>query len=410
MQMRVFIVNSYWNNHGDEAANRALIEKLLENNVEVSIAFRVFEKFRNCTFDSQKVNIIEIRDSKYSNSLVHARGVLNHWLAFFSKGRILNDAFLESYYTELKKADLVVYAPGGALCSNMKRGYIFSVFLLLHAKKMKIPYMFYAPSMGPYKKSAVDLLVKKLINEAEIVCVREEISKKFIKKFGIKKNIHVTMDSAFQSELDIEKCKKILAFDQPLTDFLNKYSKIVGITITDLLWNDSFIQTETVVENITKTMQALLADYRDRGIGVLFLPQLFGEQNDVRLLKRFENDHTFTVNENYDCYVQQYLIKKLWYVIGMRYHSNIFSAKMGVPFISIAYDYKMRGFMRRLHIEKYCLEVNDLNISSLKERIVYLEAHYDEYKKHLQRASVKCKQLSLKTTEFLLELLNKKNM
>ena len=42
-------------------------------------------------------------------------------------------------------------------------------------------------------------------------------------------------------------------------------------------------------------------------------------------------------------------------IIGMRYHSNIFSAKAGTPFISISYEQKMAGFMNKMNLEKYCI-------------------------------------------------------
>ena len=35
-------------------------------------------------------------------------------------------------------------------------------------------------------------------------------------------------------------------------------------------------------------------------------------------------------SEERDTYFQQYVIGKLYAVVGMRYHSNIFSAKMGI--------------------------------------------------------------------------------
>lgn len=64
----------------------------------------------------------------------------------------------------------------------------------------------------------------------------------------------------------------------------------------------------------------------------------------------FDEDNYFVIcsdDEKYDTYFQQYVIGCMYAVIGMRYHSNIFSAKMGTPFISISYEQKMQGFMKK---------------------------------------------------------------
>ena len=41
------------------------------------------------------------------------------------------------------------------------------------------------------------------------------------------------------------------------------------------------------------------------------------------------------MDDMHDCYFQQYIISLIKAVVGMRYHSNIFSAKMGTPFVSV---------------------------------------------------------------------------
>lgn len=49
----------------------------------------------------------------------------------------------------------------------------------------------------------------------------------------------------------------------------------------------------------------------------------------------FDEDNYFVIcsdDEKYDTYFQQYVIGCMYAVIGMRYHSNIFSAKMGTPY------------------------------------------------------------------------------
>ena len=103
----------------------------------------------------------------------------------------------------------------------------------------------------------------------------------------------------------------------------------------------------------------------------------------------FDEENYFVIcsdDEKYDTYFQQYVIGCMYAVIGMRYHSNIFSAKMGTPFISISYEQKMQGFMK-------------------KKKFSILTDNYDEYKKYLISVHEKMKKESYETTNILKDIL-----
>ena len=112
------------------------------------------------------------------------------------------------------------------------------------------------------------------------------------------------------------------------------------MTITDLQWNPKYAGDIALVYRINTTFQKFIKYLYERKIGILFIPQLFGKENDYTYMHSFleKNCYILPVKEEYDCYFQQYVIENLDYVVGMRYHSNIFSAKMGIPFISIQYS------------------------------------------------------------------------
>jgi Uncharacterized conserved protein len=123
------------------------------------------------------------------------------------------------------------------------------------------------------------------------------------------------------------------------------------------------------------------------------------------------NDKDFFVipdnDERYDTYFQQYVISRLYAVIGMRYHSNIFSAKMGTPFISVSYEQKMQGFMEKMKLSDYCIVLGDLNEQKLIEKFRLLEDHYDEYKQYLVDIHNDMKAESYKTTEILSDVMKR---
>ena len=145
----------------------------------------------------------------------------------------------------------------------------------------------------------------------------------------------------------------------------------------------------------------------------MFIPQLYGNGNDYDLMKSFcfDSDNYFVVtatDEYYDTYFQQYLIGQLYAVIGMRYHSNIFSAKMGTPFISVSYEQKMKGFMNKIRLSEYCIDLQELSTELLDDRFKQLVKHYEEYKEYLYNMHDFMKSESHKTTDILEGIVKKR--
>lgn len=112
------------------------------------------------------------------------------------------------------------------------------------------------------------------------------------------------------------------------------------------------------------------------------------------------------MDDVHDCFFQQYVIKKMYAVIGMRYHSNIFSAKMGTPFISITYEQKMKGFMEKADLMDYCIDIRELSYEILLERFQKLISNYDVYKGYLYHKKTEFKEESHRTTEIVEEVIN----
>jgi colanic acid/amylovoran biosynthesis protein len=121
----------------------------------------------------------------------------------------------------------------------------------------------------------------------------------------------------------------------------------------------------------------------------------------------FAGKNSFVMSDQQDCYFQQYIISQLCAVVGMRYHSNIFSAKMGTPFVSVAYEQKMHGFMKRSKLDDYCIDVNDLTEEGLKEKFSLLVKNYQNYKQFLDDKMEVFRTMSYETTRMISESMNR---
>lgn len=189
--------------------------------------------------------------------------------------------------------------------------------------------------------------------------------------------------------------------NQELIEFLGD-KKVVGVTITDLLWHPIHSKNEHLQEQIKTSFTALLENITSKGYKVIFIPQLFELGNDYALMEKYcINSNCLVLSDQYDTYFQQFLISKLYAVVGMRYHSNIFSAKMGIPFVSVSYEQKMKGFMKKIDLLDYCIDIKELSGNKLIDRFNALEKNQNELRKYLSDKALELKFLSHKTIDII---------
>ena len=198
-----------------------------------------------------------------------------------------------------------------------------------------------------------------------------------------------------------------------MENFIQSHHRCLGITVTDLAWHPKHGKTK-LQSIIPEVFQKFVDNKIKEGYGIIYIPQLYGANDDTTLMNQFmRSEHTFMVEANapeYDAYFQQYVIGKLYAVVGMRYHSNIFSAKMGTPFVSISYEQKMKGFMEKMGLDEYCIPIENLTLKQLESTFAKMNTNYPTYKKRLQEKHSQMKEDSHKTTEAVLDLLEQNNV
>lgn len=398
--MNILIINCHTDNRGDEAAVHALIDEL------------------NCNYNKLSITLSMRGEGRYPNlpdnvtcisQFIPARkkAIFANRVAIISKGKISLSQKEKQLIEAIKHADIILHAPGGPSIGDTyydaEPTYlrIFDLIRALHK-----PYMFYAPSMGPFEKTGRNKWRKKILTASSGIALRDPVSADHLKKLLPEIMIHQTLDSALQYDVDLEANQKKLEGYKELKTFLKKHEKCIGITITDLQWHPVYSRDTQLKNRIQDTFRSAIDEIIQNGFGVIFIPQLYGNGNDYNLMSQYvvSSESCYVVKSDsdlYDAYFQQYLISKLYMVIGMRYHSNIFSAKMGTPFISISYEQKMQGFMKKIGLEKYCIAINELNYERLKSKMELVVKNYGYYKNDLLNLHDSMKAESLETTKIV---------
>ena len=401
--LNILIINAHWDNRGDEAAIRAMIDSFRSdlpiNNMKIMIFSQNVTQFPYAD--------IELVDLYPSGIIAH----LDSILTLITFGKMSFTCSGRKFINAVNEADVIIHAPGGPGIGNIYgkglAGYHY-LYRLLFSKVIKNKLVFlYAPSIGPFSKNASNIIRKFLLKKIDPIILREDISARYLKEqLGL--DSLVTIDSAFQNDIPNAYIDK---YADSISHILNtiENKKVVGITITDLKWHPVYRDYTQLSEKIMNSLSETIEFLISRDYTILLIPQLFGEQSDVPLLENFRKinkEQIFILPEYIDSYAQQVIISKLFCVIGMRYHSNIFSAKGNVPFISIYYEHKMKGFMENIGLAELLINVEEINAGEIIDKYLYLEQNYGFIKNVLEKWNPQLKQKSKMTTEIIIEKLN----
>lgn len=403
--MKLLIVNAHSDNRGDEAAVKAMVDELLAIYPTAEITL---SRQGSRDYPCMPARVKQIQRFPRNQSRIDQ---LSFFISVITKGRLSLTKDGREFLNAVKTADLVLHAPGGPsigdIYGQVEWLYLWRLNLI---RRMGVPYMFYAPSMGPFKSGRHEKLRKKVISGAEKVILRDPISIGYVKKLLPEIKVEHAMDSALQHDIVETRVKETFDHYDDLQRFLSGHKKVIGVTITDLKWHPVHGKN-SIIEKIPEVFRAFIQNRIQQDYGIIFIPQLFGVQNDIALMREYmcEKD-TFLVDsekEEYDAYFQQYLIGKLYAVIGMRYHSNIFSAKMGTPFISISYEQKMKGFMQSIGFENYCIDLKDLSLEQLEQKFTIVTENYESISSKLQELHPFMKEKAYHSTIVVKELLER---
>lgn len=409
--LNILVLHAHWNNRGDEAALRAMIEsfrsQLPTKNIKIMLMAESAKYFPSK--DLEVLDLYPIIRKKISSILSFG---IDIFLILITRGKLAFTKRGRKFISAVHDADVVIHAPGGpnigdSLSGKYGFGEIRYLYRLLIPILKRKPLFFYAPSMGPFSGKLKNFIRKFILKKANAIIVRETVSKKYLKEqLGL--DSYVTIDSAFQNDISKDYIDEYDNISKLLEKIEN--TKIIGLVIADLSRHPQYKHMNLLKENIISTMSKVAAYLTAKGYPVLLIPQLFGEsgKREMSLLEniqRMNKQKMLIIPPDLDCYAQQLIISKLFCVISMRYHPNIFAAKANVPSIAVSYEHKIKGFMEKLGRMDLMTKLEELSASKIIDRFEYLEENYKTIKEQLEKKTPKIKKESQKTTMIIMRKL-----
>lgn len=293
---------------------------------------------------------------------------------------------------EFSEADAVFVKGGGFIHAYGEKTapYLmwYFLFYVRLAQKMNKKVVFLPNSYGPFKGLTVENQVRSVFNKLDLTYARENVSAESLGEL-LNKNIPVEMDLGFF----LEKGNQVEALHILQKYNLSLEDKIVGITIRpwrfpglsnpEELYNKYISSVAKLVENIT-----------EKGYKVALCNQSLGpnshedDRNAIKdLLKVVNNPNVIWINENLSCDLLKAVYSNFYFYVGTRFHSIIFSLTSLVPSIAIGYGgNKAKGIMNDFDLDKYVIQIQDVNPEDLINLFDDAIENYDNIKQSLKNS------------------------
>lgn len=306
----------------------------------------------------------------------------------------INRSNLFKIIYNMRKSTLFING-GGSLIQDISstRSLVYYLFMIWLAKKLGMKVMIYANGIGPFNKEANRKFTKNIVNQVDVITLREELSYKELNSLHVSKpKVMVTADPALTIKADnVDHISQIL-----LSEGIDPKEQFIGFSVRK--WSEH----EKYEDVIAQTADYIVDKY---GINPLFIPMhypgdLYIIQNIVSKMK----NKSCVIRQKHSVSEMLGIIGRTKMLIGMRLHALIFAASLGIPIIGMVYEPKVEGFMQYVN-QVSAGHVNSLELEHMKNVIDEVWNNREYIKKDLEQTTAILKDKALLNARIAIELI-----
>ncbi|HHW06271.1 MAG TPA: polysaccharide pyruvyl transferase CsaB [Clostridia bacterium] len=247
---------------------------------------------------------------------------------------------LKEVWQALRQCDLFI-SGGGSLLQDVtsSRNVFYYLGLVQLAKLLGKKVFFYAQGVGPISRKLSREVMRRVVNQVDLVTVRDEDSKRLLLELGVTKpEILVKADAVlglYAKEMDRQPGLKYLAKNE--VQLGEGAPPIIGISVRD--WHQ--------FQGYKKAVAAVGDRLVREGYQVVFLP--FHFPDDIapsREIAKMMEEPAVVIRDELGVVEMLGCLSAMHLLIGMRLHALIMAGVMGVPIVGISYDPKVDAFMK----------------------------------------------------------------
>lgn len=238
----------------------------------------------------------------------------------------------------LKECDLLI-SGGGSLLQDVtsKRSLYYYLTVIKIAKSFNKPVMLYAQGIGPLQREGAKRSVGKILDQIDLITVRDERSKEELIKLGVKRPpIHVTADAVLSMHPVDTKIGRMLlkGYD------IKGTNPLVGVSVR--AWKDCTAYRS----ELAKALDQL---HDQCGAHIVFIPmQHPSDTEEAKAIAAYMKNRPIVLAASYTTTELLALAGTVDLMIGVRLHALVFSSLMEKPVIGISYDPKIDNFLHMI--------------------------------------------------------------
>ena len=299
-------------------------------------------------------------------------------------------------FSALRKGDALLSGGGSLLQDTTStRSLLYYLSIIRCAQWLGKPVMLYANGIGPLRRPNNRRRVKKVVERATLVTLRDHSSARELREMGVeRKDIYVTADPVFHlSPADEGRCLELIR-----STGLEEGRPFVAVSVRE--WRD----TGDFYRQLARLCDHL---HREYGLEVLFL--LMQPERDRQATARVRalmEEPSFQLDLPCSPRELMGVLGRARLCLAMRLHTLIFAARMAVPAMGLVYDPKVASYLRELDLPA-AGHVEHFDGEEAIRRADDLMAHYDQVLANLREKSEQLARAARENERLLMEMLER---
>ena len=299
-------------------------------------------------------------------------------------------------FSALRKGDALLSGGGSLLQDTTStRSLLYYLSIIRCAQWLGKPVMLYANGIGPLRRPNNRRRVKKVVERATLVTLRDHSSARELREMGVeRKDIYVTADPVFHlSPADEGRCLELIR-----STGLEEGRPFVAVSVRE--WRD----TGDFYRQLARLCDHL---HREYGLEVLFL--LMQPERDRQATARVRalmEEPSFQLDLPCSPRELMGVLGRARLCLAMRLHTLIFAARMAVPAMGLVYDPKVASYLEELDLPA-AGHVEHFDGEEAIRRADDLMAHYDQVLANLREKSEQLARAARENERLLMEMLER---
>ena len=292
----------------------------------------------------------------------------------------------------------VLLSGGGSLLqdSTSTRSLLYYLSITATAKMLHKKVMLYANGIGPVSGKRNRRLVKRVVNRADLITLREENSYEELLSMGVNpRKCFVTADPVFtMNGISREEARGLLRKENIPLD-----KPIVVVSVRN--WKDM----DRFIDKFAKLCDTVIEKY-DRTV-VFVAMQVPNDITVSEKVRKKMKKEAYILRNSFTPYEVMGIISCADLVLSMRLHTLIFAARQNVPLIGFVYDPKIQYYLDKLEMPSGG-KLREFDLEGTLERVDDMIVNKEKYVSVLKEKEILLEGMAHKNEKYLRVLLEKK--